>query len=311
MSKVKQHTSVSNFGDSTRLLSTVVCLLVAQIAAGCAASVSSGPKANPQVSLLSITRNSMPAAKVETAYSASLTATGGTAPYTWSLASGSLPVGLNLSSSGGQITGIPSQAGNSSFTVQVTDSSSPEQTAKAQLSISVAATTASVQIVSSSVPSGLVGSSYSTTLAATGGTTPYSWDISSGALPAGLTLSSAGTISGTPTGAGTFSITVKVTDSGSPATSASANLSVTIAAASYSAALSWTASASSDVTGYNVYRSTVSGGGYTKINPSLVSGSAYTDSSVVSGQTYYYVTTAVDSSGAESLNSNQAQAIIP
>jgi len=60
-----------------------------------------------------------------------------------------------------------------------------------------------------------------------------------------------------------------------------------------------------------VYRSTVSGGSYAKINPSLVTGSTYTDSTVTSGQTYYYVTTSVDSSAVESVNSNEVQAVIP
>jgi fibronectin type 3 domain-containing protein len=60
-----------------------------------------------------------------------------------------------------------------------------------------------------------------------------------------------------------------------------------------------------------VYRSTVSGGSYTKINSSLVAGSTYTDSMVVSGQTYYYVTTSVDTSGVESPNSNEVQIVVP
>ena len=63
--------------------------------------------------------------------------------------------------------------------------------------------------------------------------------------------------------------------------------------------------------GYNVYRSTVSGGGYSKVNASLVGALSYTDATVQNAQTYYYVTTAVDSSGNESTYSNQAQAIIP
>jgi fibronectin type 3 domain-containing protein len=75
--------------------------------------------------------------------------------------------------------------------------------------------------------------------------------------------------------------------------------------------LNWTASASSDVKGYNVYRSTVSGGSYAKINSSLVTGTSYTDATVASGQTYYYVTTSVDSSGVESQNSNEVKAVIP
>ena len=69
--------------------------------------------------------------------------------------------------------------------------------------------------------------------------------------------------------------------------------------------LNWTASPSSGVTGYNVYRSTASGTGYTKINSSLVSGLTYTDATVIDGVTYYYVTTSVDSSGDESSYSEQ------
>src|SRR5882672_318851 len=78
----------------------------------------------------------------------------------------------------------------------------------------------------------------------------------------------------------------------------------------HSAALSWTASTST-VSGYNVYRGTVNGGPYTLINLSLVTGLSYTDTTVVSGVTYYYVTTAVDSTGAQSVDSNQVTAVIP
>jgi fibronectin type 3 domain-containing protein len=75
--------------------------------------------------------------------------------------------------------------------------------------------------------------------------------------------------------------------------------------------LNWTASPSSGVTGYNVYRSTVNGSGYAKINPSPVSGLTYTDATVVASQTYYYVTTSVDAEGGESGYSEVFQAIIP
>jgi len=78
----------------------------------------------------------------------------------------------------------------------------------------------------------------------------------------------------------------------------------------HSAALSWTASTST-VSGYNVYRGTVNGGPYTLINPSLVTGLSYTDTTVLSGATYYYVTTAVDSSGVQSVDSNQVIATVP
>jgi len=79
---------------------------------------------------------------------------------------------------------------------------------------------------------------------------------------------------------------------------------------SHSVALSWNASTST-VPGYNIYRNTLSGGTYVRINSSPVVGLNYTDSTVQSGTTYYYVTTAVDSTGVESVNSNQVSAAIP
>lgn len=83
-----------------------------------------------------------------------------------------------------------------------------------------------------------------------------------------------------------------------------------VAPSQHSTSLSWT-DGDTGVTGYNVYRGTVSGGPYSKINSALDPTPAYTDSSVQAGQTYYYVTTAVDSTGAESGYSNEAQAVIP
>lgn len=78
----------------------------------------------------------------------------------------------------------------------------------------------------------------------------------------------------------------------------------------HTVALAWTASTSS-VAGYNVYRSSVSGGPYIKLNSSLVSATTYVDSLVQSGSTYYYVATAVDTSNVEGGYSNQAMATIP
>lgn len=78
----------------------------------------------------------------------------------------------------------------------------------------------------------------------------------------------------------------------------------------HSVALSWTASTST-VSGYNIYRSTTNGSGYLKINAAMVAALTYLDNTIQSGTTYYYVTTAVDGSGNESTNSNQAVAIIP
>jgi fibronectin type 3 domain-containing protein len=87
--------------------------------------------------------------------------------------------------------------------------------------------------------------------------------------------------------------------------------SACVVTVSHSATLNWTASTSSNVSGYNIYRSATSGGSYTKLNTSLVAAITYADTTVAAGQTYYFVVTAVDGSGNESVYSNQVQAIIP
>lgn len=103
--------------------------------------------------------------------------------------------------------------------------------------------------------------------------------------------------------AGTVSIAVTNTDSSS-ATLASAFTYF------HTVTLSWTDSASG-VSGFNVYRSTTSGGPYSRLNSNLLSGTSFSDNHVQAGQTYFYVTTAVNSSNAESDYSNQAQAVVP
>ena len=86
---------------------------------------------------------------------------------------------------------------------------------------------------------------------------------------------------------------------------------VTGTTAAHSVSLAWAASSSSNVVGYNIYRSTTSGSAYSRLTASPVAGLAYTDSSVTAGQTYYYVATSVDSSNNESSYSTQAQATVP
>ncbi len=138
------------------------------------------------------------------------------------------------------------------------------------------------------------------------------FSLSGASTPVTLTPSQALTFSVvfSPTSAGSASGTVTVTSNatGSPAT---ITLSGTgVQSTPHTVALSWTASTST-VSGYNVYRSTTTGTGYTKVNGSLVPGVTYTDSTVQNGVTYYYVTTAVDANGNESSYSNEASAPIP
>jgi len=112
----------------------------------------------------------------------------------------------------------------------------------------------------------------------------------------------------TATGAVSGSVSVTSNASGSPAMITISGSG--IQATSHSVALTWGASTST-VSGYNVYRSTTSGSGYSKLNGALVGSLNYSDTTVQNATTYYYATTAVDSSGNESVYSNEAQAIIP
>ncbi len=198
-------------------------------------------KANASLSItvnaqLAVTTTSLAAGVIGTSYSQTLAATGGITPYSWAITTGSLPAGLTLNAATGVISGTPSGnvTGTDTFTVTVTDNESPtKKTASATLSITITAPTLSV--TTTSLPGGSIGTPYSQTLAATGGITPYTWAVTAGALPAGLTLNAAtGVISGTPSGdfVGAVNFTVTVTDAETPTPQkASQALSITISVA--------------------------------------------------------------------------------
>lgn len=182
-----------------------------------------------QATPVSITTTSLPNGTVNTAYSATLQATGGIAPITWSIVSGALPAGLTLDTSFGVISGTPIALGTSNFTVQASDSSTPQQTAQAALSITLQA--GPLRIATTSLPAGTTGTTYSAFLQANGGTPPVAWSVSVGSLPAGLSLTPAtGLISGTPSAAGTTNFTVTATDASAPVQTAQQALSINIAA---------------------------------------------------------------------------------
>jgi fibronectin type 3 domain-containing protein len=113
-----------------------------------------------------------------------------------------------------------------------------------------------------------------------------------------------------PSTAGTVSGAVTIADNSSTSTQ-TITLTGTATAPQYNVTVAWTASTTSGVTGYDVYRSTSSGSGYTMLNSSPVTTTSYADSTVAAGATYYYVTTAVNSSGVQSSYSNQATAVVP
>ena len=169
----------------------------------------------------SMTFAAPPGGWTRTVYGYTLTETGGTAPYTWSVTSGSLPAGISLSPAG-TLSGTPTATGTFSFTVGVTDAKGQSATQATSITIS-----AGVSATFAAPPTAVVDTPYSVTLTATGGTTPYTWSVNAGTLPAGLTLSSAGVLSGTPTSTGSTTFSVNVIDANNGIDTTSITLTVT------------------------------------------------------------------------------------
>jgi hypothetical protein len=160
-------------------------------------------------------------------YTQQLSGTGGTAPYTWAMSGGTLPPGLALNATTGRITGKPTAVGSWVFFVRITDSTSA--TADSD-SLRIAVTAGPLSVLSSGdLTGGSVNVDYTYQLLGNGGSPPYTWNLATGALPAGLTLnSSTGIISGKPTAAGVFTFTVSLKDS-TNTTAPSNSLRITVA----------------------------------------------------------------------------------
>ena len=141
-------------------------------------------------------------------------ASGGIAPYTWSISSGAVPPGLVFHTATAVLDGIPTSAGSYSFTVQAQDSASTPLIGSQPYSIAVSAAP-TITVSPSTLPSGTVNVAYSQNITASGGTAPYTFAMTpSNALTgSGLTLASNGLLSGTPTTATTYSFSVTATDS--------------------------------------------------------------------------------------------------
>jgi hypothetical protein len=149
---------------------------------------------------------------VELPYDTAIPATGGAPPLSLQHLSGSLPPGLALA--GGRLTGTPTAAGDYGFTLKVTDAQGRAATRTMQLTVRPPTP---LSVSTSSLPRGVIGEGYSASVAAAGGKPPYTWQITG--LPTGLTSSTDGQITGTPTAPGHSTLTVTVTDSvGSQAT---------------------------------------------------------------------------------------------
>ena len=270
---------------------------------------------------LTITTASLQNAVVNSPYNQSITATGGTSPYTYSLASGSnsLPAGLNLNSTTGAITGTPTAAGSTSVNFQVTDSATPTHaTVTKALTVTV---NAPVSISTTSLAAATQNAAYDQFVTAAGGTTPYTFGLtgSSNPLPAGLSLnSSTGEITGTPTTVGSTTVTFQVTDSTTPTAGTNtkaltitvnppppnAPTGVTATAGVDSATLSWTAPSTGPTpTSYTVMS-----------NPATSNLSVSSTSATVNGLTpgvsYTFTVEAADA-GGPSAPSAPSNAVVP
>jgi len=151
-------------------------------------------------------------------YSGSLAASGGddSAGYTYSITVSSLPPGLTLNASTGAITGAPTSIGTFTFTAEVADSATPPNTETVSCTIYVATTGALT--LTFGPATAIYETTYAGQVAATGGAKPYTWALATGStLPLGLTLNaSSGWITGNPSVVGTFTFSIKVTDSQTP-----------------------------------------------------------------------------------------------
>ncbi len=161
-----------------------------------------------QAGTLAIMKTSpLPAATAGIAYNQTITAEGGTAPLAWTITSGALPTGLVLNAANGLVSGTTIATGTANFTVKVTDAINASVTRDFALTVNDAPV-----IMTSSLPVGTVNVAYSLQMTVAGGTAQHTWSLATGSLPAGLTLNGTGLISGTPTAAGTFNLTLRVTD---------------------------------------------------------------------------------------------------
>ena len=161
---------------------------------------------------LSIVTSALSSGQQGAAYSSTISAQGGTAPYRWGVASGTLPAGIALNATTGVLAGEPSQSGTFTFTVGVTDASAKPSSIKKSLTLSVVATPLS--IVTTALVTGQQGAAYSSAISAQGGTAPYRWGVASGTLPAGIALNATtGVLAGKPSQSGTFAFTISAGDS--------------------------------------------------------------------------------------------------
>ncbi|MGJ4728833.1 putative Ig domain-containing protein [Luteimonas sp. SDU101] len=203
-------------------------------------------------------------------YSHTVTAGGGTAPYTYSIMSGALPPGLSLNAASGEISGTPTATGTFNFVLVARDSTTgPGAPFGVASGYAITVAAPAITLSPASLASGAVGAAYGGNIVAAGGIGPYSYAVTAGALPAGMTLSSGGLLTGTPIVAGSYGFTVSATD----ANGQSGSQAYTLAIAAPSLTLSPAAGALPSALYNNAYSQVfTAAGGIAPYTYSLVSG---------------------------------------
>ncbi|MGD0352398.1 MAG: putative Ig domain-containing protein [Dehalococcoidia bacterium] len=215
-------------GNGRGLYLTVLCLLAIFSAFFLIAS--------PVQAIPVIFPGSLPNGQVGTPYTATLVAASTVGAYTWAVTGGSLPPLLTLNAATGVISGNPTSPGTFTFIVTITDTTGPSSAQGFFITI----TQPPLRFLTTSLLSAKEGESYSAVITVSGGTTPYTWSISSGSLPSGLTLNAGtGYISGIPDKGsnGNYSFMVQVTDSSATPLSGQQSFSITVEKGGYDATI--------------------------------------------------------------------------
>jgi len=182
---------------------------------------------------IAITNTSLPAGRLDVYYDQFVGAVSCSSTFSWSILAGSFPPGLNGNPYTGEIYGTPTATGTYDFTVQVIDGNG----LTAEQAFSLTINGGVLQVTTAALSAGTTNVPYnSQQLTAGGGLPPYTWSLASGTLPSGLSLSTGGLISGTPTVAGTSNFVVKVTDSASATATQALSLTVYV----YSSSVTFT-----------------------------------------------------------------------
>lgn len=271
---------------------------------------------------VTITPASLPNAQAASPYSQTLTASGGTGPYSYAVTAGALPSGVTLSI-GGLLSGTPTVSGTFNFTVTATDSSGAPGPFAGNQAYTLNVTVPAIVLPAKVLAGGTVAAAYSDSLTgASGGAGPYSYAVTAGALPAGLTLNTTtAAITGTPTAGGTFNFTVTASDSSSAPGPFTGNQGYSITIASPTIALPAKALASGNVGQSYSDSLTAASGGTAPYSYAVTAGAlpngltlnpasgAITGTPSVGG-TFNFTVTATDSStGTGPYNAAQAYSI--